>query len=94
MGVSDCHFNIAIIYKKLLLPHKSLEHFDKTLKIRIVNKGTLSLTVSNVLEEIGKLLIETGQYSSASAYLKQCLEIRKRLVYSRNKNFVSSGFCF
>lgn len=81
MGASDCHYNIAIVYKKLRIPDKSLNHFDKALRIRTLNKGAVSLTVSNVLEQLGKLFIETSQYKEAQEYLNQCLQIRKRLLF-------------
>jgi tetratricopeptide (TPR) repeat protein len=34
LGCADCHYNMAILYKKLGIPAKTLEHYKAALEIR------------------------------------------------------------
>jgi hypothetical protein len=43
LGAADCHFNIAVLYKKLGIGPKALLHFQNTLDIRKKEIGSLSL---------------------------------------------------
>ena len=50
LGVADCHYNMAVLYKILGRLDRTLEHFTAALKIRRQLIGPLSVPVVNTLE--------------------------------------------
>ena len=59
--------------------------------------GKVSLPVAAVLEELGKLTLEEGQYRESFAYLKECMDILKphsQQLTKKDIERVSSLFCF
>jgi tetratricopeptide (TPR) repeat protein len=50
LGCADCQYNMAILYKKLGIPSKTLENYKAALEIRKEQIGPHCLQVSNILE--------------------------------------------
>ena len=81
LGVADCHFNIGIIYKKLDIGPRAILHFNQTLEIRRTQIGSMSLPVSDILEQMGKYYLETSIHlKEAYECLHECYLIRKKLL--------------
>jgi len=80
VSCGDCHLNIGIIYKRLNQLTKAKAELEQALNIRREGIGKSSLQCAAVLEELGKLTLETGDYKSAFVYLQECYEIRKKLL--------------
>jgi len=86
LGAADCHYNMGILYKKLNVPSRALFHYEKALEIRREQIGPLSLPVSNILEQLGKFHLESGDYKQSYSYLHECYVIRKKLLSVSNSN--------
>ena len=67
--VGDCCYNIASAFRKLGATVKAIENYEKSLVIRKLSLGPLSLQVSNSLEQLGKLEIERQNYKEAYVHL-------------------------
>jgi hypothetical protein len=50
LACADCHYNMAILYKKMGVLPKTLEHYLEALQIRRAKIGPHCLPVSNILE--------------------------------------------
>jgi Tfp pilus assembly protein PilF len=53
LGAADCHYCMAILYKKLNVIDSALDHFTKALNIRRELIGPLSNQVGDILLKIG-----------------------------------------
>ena len=80
LAAADCHFNQGIVWKKLGYLKKAVGHLEAALEIRREKVGGVSLTVSDVLEVLGKFYIELKEYRKAYKVLQECYETRKRLL--------------
>lgn len=80
ISCGDCHFNIGLICKCLCLQTDAKSAFDHSLNIRREGIGMNSLHVASVLEELGKLYLENDDFTGALLYLKECYDIRKKLI--------------
>ena len=65
LAAADCHYNQAIVWKKLGYLQKAVGHLEAALEIRREKVGVVSLTVSDVLEVLGKFYIELKDYRKA-----------------------------
>ena len=48
MGVSDCHYNLAILYQKLGEMDRTLSHFQTCLSIRRHLNGNFSMQIASL----------------------------------------------
>jgi len=80
----DCYFNIGLIHKKLRKFIKAKNELEIALNIKRERIGKYSLKSAIVLEELGKLSLETFDYKSALKYLNECYEIRKKMLKDTN----------
>lgn len=87
-GAADCHFNIGIIYKKLSLGDRALQHLKLALEIRRKVVGQASLSAAVVLEQIGKFQLQKGDLKEAYDSLHECYLIRKKML---SKNGMSNS---
>lgn len=69
LGAADCHYNMAILYKKLGEPSRTLLHFMEALSIRRELIGPLSGPVGNILEELGKFHLQTSNFADSYSCL-------------------------
>ena len=63
--MADCHFNLGMVFKKLGMSVRSLEHWKAAFEIRRKIIGPMSMPVSDLLEHIGKYELELGDLKQA-----------------------------
>ena len=85
IGCSDCLVNLGIIYKLEGLAVKARACLIEALAIRKEGIGSVSLSVAQVLEELGKLELEERKFKESYEYLRECIEIRRSLKTRSDK---------
>lgn len=78
--MTDCDYNIAVIYKQLGKTMKAVQFLEKALMFRRELIGSVSLPVAQVLETLGKVYLMDQDYKLALARYQECYVIRKRIL--------------
>ena len=97
--VSDCFYNIAVIYFRLNKFFKAAQHLERVLKVRRKAVGGRSLPVAEVslrwvirddvfikaLELLGRVYLEiSAKRDLARACLEECHQIRRRIFQNKD----------
>lgn len=79
-SVGDCWYNLALVYKRIDKPMKALLLLEKAYDQKKNSKGELSLACALILEVIGKVFLENGNYKASLTKFQECYNIRKKLL--------------
>ncbi len=64
-SVTDCWYNIGVIYKQMNKKLKAIEFIEQALKLRRDLIGDISLPVAQALETLGKVFMEDNDFQGA-----------------------------
>jgi tetratricopeptide (TPR) repeat protein len=93
--VSDCLFNLGLIYKQTRNFDKANQALRECLEIRKTKIGPESVLVARTIEELGTLLLEQGKYVDSFRMLKQCYAIYvKQTGHNQDYERVATLLCF
>ncbi|CAD8122307.1 unnamed protein product [Paramecium sonneborni] len=79
-SVSDCWYNMGVIYKQQNKKDQAIDFLEKALKLRRQIIGQNSLQAAVCLETLGKLHIQYNEHQNAYNRLQECFNIRKQLL--------------
>ncbi|CAD8125026.1 unnamed protein product [Paramecium sonneborni] len=79
-NVSDCWYNMGVIYKQQNKRDQAIDFLEKALKLRRQIIGQNSLQAAVCLETLGKLHIQYNEHQNAYSRLQECFNIRKQLL--------------
>lgn len=79
-SVGDCYYNMALAYKHMDKPIKAVLFLEKAYDQRREAKGEISLPCALVLEVLGKVFLENGNYKASLTKFQECYNIRKKIL--------------
>jgi serine phosphatase RsbU (regulator of sigma subunit) len=85
--------NIALVYTKLKQPQEALATYNKILKDKLLNK-TDSIGQATVLQNIGVLYIELGNYQEAEKYLVKAISVIDNRIDIKLMAMINLGKCY
>ncbi len=77
--LSRIHNNVGLIYVDQSNPHKAIEHYLNSLKMKDFDKEKNQPGIAATLHNIGSLYDSTGDYNQALQYNLQALEMRFKI---------------
>lgn len=85
--------NIALVYTKLKQPQEALATYNKLLKDKLLNKID-SIGQATVLQNIGVLYIELGNYHEAEKYLVKAINVIDNRIDIKLMAMINLGKCY
>jgi tetratricopeptide (TPR) repeat protein len=79
-SVGDCWYNMALVYKHMGKMIKAILILEKAYDQRKEAKGEISLPCALVLEVLGKVFLENGNYKASLMKFQECYNVRKKIL--------------